>query len=93
MNKKLATVLFIIGGTALNIILMLVYIVGLLALAAVILRNMGYEPGSSVYVPAMIVAIFGGLVLAFFTYSKITKYIQNKYELEKYLEPLFRRKR
>ncbi|QEN04498.1 leader peptide processing enzyme [Thiospirochaeta perfilievii] len=93
MNKKLSTLLFIIAGTILNILLMFIFIFGLLAGTSALLRGLGYEPGSSIYIPFLIGAIFGGMVLAFITYSKITKYIQKKYDLEKYLEPIFKQRR
>ncbi|MBN2617702.1 MAG: hypothetical protein JXR64_05255 [Spirochaetales bacterium] len=93
MNKKLSTILFILGGTLVNLLLMIIFISSLLAATSAILRGLGYEPGSSIYIPFLIGAIFGGMVLAFIVYSKITKFVQNKYNLEKYLEPLFKIKR
>ncbi len=93
MNKKLSTVLFILGGTIVNIILMLIFVVGLLAGVSLLLRSLGFEPGHGIYVPLLIAAIFGGMVLAFIVYSKITKYVQKKYDLDKHLEPLFKRRR
>lgn len=93
MNKKLSTLIFILCGTILNIILMILFIFGLLAGTSALLRGLGYEPGHSIYIPFLIGAIFGGMVLAYFVYSKITKFIQTKYNLEQYLEPIFRRKR
>lgn len=93
MNKKLATVLFIIGGTLVNLLLMFILIIGLLTATSAILGALGHEPGSSIYIPFLIAAIFGGMVLAFVIYSKIMKYIQNKYDLEKYMEPIFNRRR
>lgn len=93
MNKKLSTLIFIISGTLLNILLMILFIFGLLAGISALLRGLGYEPGHSIYIPFLIGAIFGGMILAFVVYSKITKYIQKKYDLEKYLEPIFKQKR
>jgi uncharacterized integral membrane protein len=78
MNKKLSTLLFILGGTLLNLLLMIIFIFGLLAGTSALLRGLGYEPGSSIYIPFLVGAIFGGMILAFITYSKITKYIQKK---------------
>lgn len=93
MNKKLSTFLFIIGGTILNLILMLTFIIGLLKLVVVILSSLGYQTTDNIFIPFAIAAIFGGLVLAFVVYSKITKYIQKKFDLEKHLEPIFGKKR
>lgn len=93
MNKKLSTLIFIVVGTLLNIILMFLFIFGLLAGTSGLLRGLGYEPGHTIYIPFLIGAIFGGMVLAFVVYNKITKFIQKKYDLEKYLEPIFKQKR
>jgi hypothetical protein len=93
MNKKLSTILFVLGGTLVNIILMILFISGLLFGTSAILRGLGYEPGHTIYIPFLVGAIFGGMVLAFIVYSKITKFVQKKYELEKYLEPLFKTRR
>lgn len=93
MNKKLSTVLFVIGGTIVNVILMVLFIFGMLAAVSGVLRTLGYEPGSTIYIPFLIAAIFGGMVLAFITYSRIMKFVQKKFDLEKYLEPLFKKKK
>ncbi len=93
MNRKLSTLIFIISGTLLNILLMFIFIIGLLAGVTSLLRVLGFEPTHAIYVPGLIAAILGGMVLAFFVYSKITKLIQKKFNIEKHLEPLFRPKR
>lgn len=89
MNKKLSTVLFVLGGTVLNLFLMLSFISGLIFAANKILRAL-VVTSSTIQMLAYSAAILGGLILAFMVYSKIMKYIQNKYELEKYLEPLIK---
>lgn len=93
MNKKLSTVLFILGGTVVNLFLMITFIIGLIAAVYGVFSGLGIPRGSSLYIPFLIGAIFGGLVLAFIVYSKIMKYIQSKYDLEKYLEPIFKSKK
>lgn len=93
MNKKLSTLLFILGGTVVNLLLMITFIVGLIAAVYGVFNGLGIPRDSSLYIPFLIGAIFGGLVLAFIVYSKIMKFIQKKYDLEKYLEPIFKSKR
>lgn len=93
MNKKLSTVLFVLGGTVLNLILMLTFISGLIYAANKILTAFVTETNQTIEMFAYSGAILGGLVLAFIVYSRIMKMIQNKFELEKYLEPLFKSKR
>lgn len=90
MNKKLGTVLFVLAGTVLNILLMIIFIFGLLAGTSATLKGLGYEPGHSIYIPFLIAAIFGGMVLAFIVYSKITKFVIAKYDLQNYLAPLIK---
>ncbi len=89
MNKKLSTFLFIIAGTILNIFLMILCIAGLWAGSNAILNSLGQQLSS----PILIAIIFGGMVLAFFIYSKIMKFVQKKFDLEKHLEPIFKTKR
>lgn len=93
MNKKVSTVLFILGGTVVNLLLMITFISGLIAAVYGIFNGLGVAKDSTLYIPFLIGAIFGGLVLAFLVYSRIMKYIQKKYDLEKHLEPLFKTKR
>lgn len=93
MNKKLSTFLFVIGGTVLNLILMITFILALLKLSSTILLGLGYKMSDTIFIPFGIGSLFGGMVLAFVVYSKITKFIHKKFNLERYLEPLFGRKR
>lgn len=93
MNKKLATALFVLGGTVVNLILMLTFIVALLFATNGALNAFSVDPESPVRIFSLIIAIFGGLVLAFIVYSQIMKRIQKKYDLEKYMDPIFKQKR
>lgn len=93
MNKKVATALFIIAGTLLNLLLMCLYIIGLLTVTSLILEALGHEPGSTIYGPFLIISILLGVVAAFFTYSRVVRVIQNKFDLERYLAPIFTPKR
>lgn len=95
MNKKLNTFLFIIGGTIVNILLMILFILALLFTVNTLLEYFGADKDklASLYIVCNIAAIFGGMVLAFVAYTKITKFINNKYKLDRFIEPLFGRKR
>ena len=93
MNKKLSTLIFILSGTILNIILMIIFIFGLLAGGNALLRGLGYEPHQPIYIPFLIGSIFGGVILSFIVYSKITKYVQKKFDLDKFITPLFKSKK
>jgi hypothetical protein len=93
MNKKVATLFFILGGTILNLLLMFTFIIGLIAGVSALLDLFSVDPGSQIRTPFLIGSIFGGLVLAFVTYSKIMALIQKKFKLEDYFEPLFKSRR
>ena len=95
MNKKLSTLIFILAGTVLNIILMILFIASLVLVSNALLRGLGYDPSnnSNFFIITTMASILGGMVLAFIAYNKITKYIQKKYDLEKYLEPIFKKSR
>ncbi|MDC7242303.1 MAG: leader peptide processing enzyme [Spirochaetales bacterium] len=86
MNKKLNTVLFMIGGTILNIVLMvLIFVIGLF------LGNQILTPESDANLKTVVfLAIIGiSVVGSFFLYSKIIKFITNKWNLEDYMHPFF----
>lgn len=91
MNKKVTTLLFILGGTLLNLILMGTFSIGLWILSYIILRNTGISGFVAVFVQVFFV--FGGLILAYVVYTRIQKFIQKKFDLEKYLTPLFGNKK
>ncbi len=80
------TVLFMIGGTIVNIVLMLVLFVVFLFLG-----NQVLTPESDPNVKmAVFLAIIGiSVVGSFFLYSRIVKFITNKWNLEDYMYPFF----
>lgn len=86
MNKKLNTVLFMLGGTVLNIVLML----GLFVLF-LFLGNKVLTPETSANLKMLVFLLIMGfsVVGSFFIYSKIIKFITKKWNLEEYMHPLF----
>lgn len=87
MNKRLNTVFFILGATVINLLLMLIFIsLGLFLVSRFLTDNTSAEVGQVI----LLVVFIGALVLAFFVYNKLTKFIINKYNLEQYMAPLFK---
>ncbi|MDC7232291.1 MAG: leader peptide processing enzyme [Spirochaetales bacterium] len=90
MNKKLNTVLFMIGGTILNILLMLALFVLFLFLGNKVLTP---ETASNIKMLVFLLIIGFSVVGSFFLYSRIVKFITKKWNLEEYMHPLFSGKR
>ncbi|MDA3957148.1 leader peptide processing enzyme [Oceanispirochaeta sp.] len=90
MNKKLNTVLFMLGGTIVNIILMLGLFLLFLYLGNLVLTP---ETDSNMKMLIFLLIIGISVVGSFFLYSKIVKMINKKWNLENYMHPLFSRKR
>ena len=89
MNKKLNTVLFLLGATVLNLLIMLVLVVILGAVAVLATRSME-EVNQAVSMIAVIVILFGSIAGTFFIYNRLIKWVVVKWDLEKYIEPVFR---
>jgi hypothetical protein len=90
MNKKLNTVLFMLGGTVLNIVLML----GLFVLF-LFLGNKVLTPETSANLKMLVFLLIMGfsVVGSFFIYSKIVKFITKKWNLEEYMHPIFSKRK
>lgn len=87
MNKKVNTLLFILGATIANIVIM-----AILFLLCLFLIARFVNPESSLmplWLGLMFLVSIGG---SFFLYTVIMKRITAKFELEKYLDPIFSRK-
>jgi hypothetical protein len=85
MNKKVNTALFILGATVFNLVLMLV----LFAIPMVALIAIFGEKLQSAFGIISVVLFFAALVGSFFLYGFIMKRISAKWELDKYLHPIF----
>lgn len=84
MNKKLNTVLFIVGGTVVNLILALVSIVTLLFIVSRLNGVLGDKTAS--LVPF---AFVGGVLIAMIAYQKLTRWVIERFNLGDKLSPLF----
>ncbi len=84
MNKKVNTLLFVIGGILVNIILFFAFLLLFLFAATILPETVqGY-------------AIIGGFLLSifgsFFCYSKLVQLFMQKVDMEKYFHPIFKPK-
>ena len=85
MNKKLNYVLFLLGATLANILIMgLLFIIPLIILTLIFRGQMN---DFFVIIP-FICAIGGG----YFIYSKLFTFFRSKVDMEKYFEPFFKKK-
>ncbi|MFW5710519.1 MAG: leader peptide processing enzyme [Spirochaetota bacterium] len=88
MNKKVNTLLFVLGATVFNIIMMIVILtVGL----AVISAFAGESIGSGTAQILFLLLFVGSIAGAFFVYHQAIKLLSRKIEMEKYFHPIFTR--
>lgn len=90
MNKKVNTVLFLLGATVFNLLIMFILIVIFLVLISAIFRD---SLNPNVLSILMIVVFIGSIAASFFIYGRLVKWLSRKIDMEKYFLPLFRRKK
>jgi hypothetical protein len=92
MNKKLNTVYFLLGATVLNLLIMvlLFFVLGISML--LIYQKLGVD-SKVLPVVAVLITLFGSIAGTFFLYSRIIKWVVKKWNLDNYIEPIFRTKR
>ena len=85
MSSSGKMVLFFLGATVFNVVLM----IGLaLVFIIVIWRALGGSP--NVAMPLSIVGLIGAMVLTFVIYGKAMKWVTVKFDLQKHLPQLFK---
>ncbi|MFP4011849.1 MAG: hypothetical protein ACLFUM_09110 [Spirochaetaceae bacterium] len=90
MNKRVNTVLFVIGATIANIIVMMVIFLILFVIFGRFLAPM-IPPNVGVYI---LMALFVlSIVITYFIYHRVVKWLSGKYDLEQYFGPIFPRRR
>ncbi|UCF97820.1 MAG: hypothetical protein JSV89_22050 [Spirochaetaceae bacterium] len=90
MNKKVNTVLFLLGATVFNLLIMFLLIVLFLVLISAVFRD---SLNPNVLSILMIVVFIGSIAASFFIYGRVVKWLSRKIDMEKYFLPLFRRKK
>jgi undecaprenyl pyrophosphate phosphatase UppP len=89
MNKKVNYALFLIAATIVNIVIMILLFVIPTVILAVILEDKMQSVWPFLIIILPVVAIGGG----YFIYSKLFKLFREKVDMNKYFEPLFKKKK
>jgi hypothetical protein len=86
MNKKINTLLFVLGATAVNILITILVFVLLFVVCVRLLPP-------DVLAGALPFVFIAALAAAFFIYNRILKIVTNKVDMEKYFDPIFKSRR
>jgi len=87
VNRKVNTVLFILGATIINISTMLLILLLGLFLMSVVLSETARESVGQFFFIVVFLAAIGG---SFFFYNRLIKLMSKKIDMDKYFHPLFR---
>ena len=90
MNKKLNTFIFLIIGTAVNIIVMLLLLIGFLYVIGLFITP---KTSGGIVTTVTLTAVLLSVVGSYLIYTKLVRFINNKWDLERWIEPLFKKKR
>jgi len=86
MNKKVNTILFILGATVFNILITILSFLVLLIIYAKTIMRILPEGLQSWSFPFIFIA---ALAIAFFAYRYTLRYLISRVEIEKYFDPIF----
>ena len=90
MNKKFNTFLFLLLGTVVNIVVMLLLLILFLYMIGFLFTP---ETNGNVITAVTLTAVMLSVVGSYFIYSRLVKYVNNKWNLEKWIVPLFKSRR
>lgn len=90
MNKKLNTFIFLIIGTIVNILVMLLLLVSFLYLIGFLFTP---ETNGSVITAVTLTAVMLSVVGSYLIYSRLVKLVNKKWDLEHWIEPLFNKRK
>jgi hypothetical protein len=90
MTSNTKMVLFFIGATVFNIVVMIVMIA---VFIFVIGLAMGQNPNATVFQVLVFVAFVASIVLTFLLYGRLMKWLTVKWQLEKNIPQLFKGKK
>lgn len=93
MSKKTNTLLFILGATAFNILTTIIAFILLFALYVNFIMPLLSGYGESAAAWGLPVIFILSIVLSFLLYRVVLKLIMKKYDLDKYFDPIFGRRR
>jgi len=89
MNKKVNTLLFILGATVFNVIVAVVSFIILLVFYGKFIHPRISESGYSWAVSLILLA---SIAVSILVYRVVLKFLLNKIDIEKYFDPIFVRK-
>ena len=89
MNKKANTALFVLGATVFNLVIMaLLFFVPLILLSLIFGERL-----AGVFGVLSIVLFFAALVGSFFVYGFVMKKVSARVDMDKYFEPIFKKRK
>ncbi len=88
MNKRLNTVLFMIGATIANVVVMFVIFLVLFFFFG---RFLAPQLSPGINQILLLVIFVASMVSTYFLYHKLMRRFAEKHDLEKYFEPIFRK--
>ena len=86
MNKKVNTLLFVLGATVFNVIVAVISFILLLLLYAGVIVPLMPETGQSWAFSLIFIA---SIAISIFVYRIVLKFLLTKVDVEKYFDPLF----
>ena len=89
MNKKLNTVLFLIGAFIVSCLLIIILLVGSIIIASLIFGENLQNYTEIVSLFLILISVLG----SFFIYTCLAKWFSKKVDMNKYFTPIFKRKR
>ena len=90
MNKKLNTLLFVLGATVVNILLMIILLLaGIVVIARLLPADTNPAAGQLAFLGVFILSIVG----SFFIYHRAMKLIARRVDLDTYFDPIFKSRR
>jgi len=87
VNKKVNTVLFILGATVINILTLFFFLILGLFLMGVLLPESSRESAGQFFFILVFLISIGG---SFFIYNRLIKLLSKKIDMDKYFHPVFR---
>jgi hypothetical protein len=90
MSSTAKMVLFFVGATVFNILLMAIFVIGLILLIGVALGN---NANPTLFQVLVFAAFIASIVLTFLIYGKAMKWVTVKFQLEKHIPQLFKGKK
>ena len=90
MNKKANTVLFVLGATVVNTLMMIVvFLVLLIPFVLFLAPHVPSTAGQLAILALFVIA----MIATYFIYHRLVVFLQSRTDMEKYFDPIFGKKR